>query len=103
MSLCSLKRFWCAPRPTKSLFLLDLLDEPQSKAPKAVISMKDLNAVFQPEKICHSHGLQISYTQGERMRNLFVYHEDGQVCASVSEFRGVSVFFFHPAACLARR
>lgn len=46
--------------------------------------MKDLNAVFQPEKISHAHGLQISYLHGEQMRNLFVYHEDGYV----------SLFFF---------
>lgn len=44
--------------------------------------MKDLNAVFQPEKISHAHGLQISYLQDERMRNLFVYHENGQVNSS---------------------
>lgn len=41
--------------------------------------MKDLNAVFQPEKIGHAHGLQISYLEEERMRNLFVYHENGEV------------------------
>ena len=41
--------------------------------------MKDLNAVFQPEKIGNAHGLQISYVQDERTRNLFVYHEDGKV------------------------
>ncbi|XP_071769017.1 arf-GAP with dual PH domain-containing protein 2-like [Centroberyx gerrardi] len=53
-----------------------------SKVPKAVISMKDLNAVFQPEKIGHAHGLQISYLEEERTRNLFVYHENGQVIVS---------------------
>lgn len=44
--------------------------------------MKDLNAVFQTEKIGHAHGLQISYLQDERTRNLFVYHENGQVRVS---------------------
>lgn len=58
----------------------------QSKAPKAVISMKDLNAVFQPEKISHAHGLQISYLQDERIRNLFVYHDNGQVSSSAILF-----------------
>lgn len=49
--------------------------------------MKDLNAVFQPEKINHAHGLQISYLQEERIRNLFVYHENGQVSESaISSF-----------------
>ncbi|XP_053713624.1 arf-GAP with dual PH domain-containing protein 2-like [Synchiropus splendidus] len=51
-------------------------------SPKAVISMKDLNAVFQPEKIGHAHGLQISYLHGQQTRNLFVYHENGQLIVS---------------------
>lgn len=44
--------------------------------------MKDLSAVFQPEKVGHAHGLQISYLQDQRMRNLFVYHENGQVSST---------------------
>ncbi|XP_029019067.1 arf-GAP with dual PH domain-containing protein 2 [Betta splendens] len=74
----------------KRIFLLSRKDftlkyfiKEDSKVPKAVISMKDLNAVFQPEKIGHAHGLQISYLQGDRTRNLFVYHENGQVIVSV--------------------
>lgn len=63
-------------------FTLRYFVKVDSKAPKAVISMKDLNAAFQPEKISHAHGLQISYLEDERMRNLFVYHEDGQVIVS---------------------
>ncbi|XP_075899107.1 arf-GAP with dual PH domain-containing protein 2-like [Nelusetta ayraudi] len=68
---------------SRSDFTLRYFVKGDSKAPKAVISMKDLNAVFQPEKVSHSHGLQISYMQEERMRNLFVYHEDGQVIVSL--------------------
>ncbi|XP_061085100.1 arf-GAP with dual PH domain-containing protein 2-like isoform X2 [Conger conger] len=49
-----------------------------SKGPKAVIAVKDLNAVFHPEKIGHLHGLQITYLQDEHTRNLFVYHDSGQ-------------------------
>ncbi|XP_036392937.1 arf-GAP with dual PH domain-containing protein 2-like [Megalops cyprinoides] len=52
--------------------------EDQSKGPKAVIAIKDLNAVFQPEKIGHKHGLQITYLQEEHTRNLFVYHDSGE-------------------------
>uniref|UniRef100_A0A3Q3WAA1 ArfGAP with dual PH domains 2 n=1 Tax=Mola mola TaxID=94237 RepID=A0A3Q3WAA1_MOLML len=63
-------------------FTLRYFIKEDSKAPKAVISMKDLNASFQPEKIRHAHGLQISYLQGERVRNLFVYHENGQIIVS---------------------
>lgn len=50
--------------------------------------MKDLNAVFQPEKICHAHGLQISYLHDEHIRNMFVYHENGQV-------RWSAIMLFH--------
>ncbi|KAM7009468.1 arf-GAP with dual PH domain-containing protein 2-like isoform 2-T2 [Tautogolabrus adspersus] len=64
-------------------FTLKYFIKEDSKAPKAVISMKDLNAVFQPEKIGHAHGLQISYLQDERTRNLFVYHESGHVIVSL--------------------
>ncbi|XP_076026440.1 arf-GAP with dual PH domain-containing protein 2-like [Genypterus blacodes] len=73
----------------KRIFLLSRKDftlryfvKEDSKIPKAVISMKDLNAVFQPEKIGHPHGLQISYLHDERTRNLFVYHENGQIIVS---------------------
>lgn len=61
----------------KDLTLRYFLNE-SSKTPKAVISMKDLNAIFQPEKIGHAHGLQISYLQEGRTRNMFVYHDSGQ-------------------------
>lgn len=75
--------------PFVSNLLKSLLYPPfktKSKVPKAVISMKDLNAVFQPEKISHAHGLQISYLHDERTRNLFVYHEKGQVSFYFSTF-----------------
>ncbi|XP_054460545.1 arf-GAP with dual PH domain-containing protein 2-like [Anoplopoma fimbria] len=64
-------------------FTLRYFIKEDSKLPKAVISMKDLNAVFQPEKIGHAHGLQISYVHDKRTRNLFVYHEKGQVIVSL--------------------
>ncbi|XP_062287063.1 arf-GAP with dual PH domain-containing protein 2-like isoform X2 [Scomber scombrus] len=68
---------------SKKDFTLKYFIKEDSKTPKAVISMKDLNAVFQPEKIGNAHGLQISYVQDERTRNLFVYHEDGKVIVSL--------------------
>ncbi|XP_044044955.1 arf-GAP with dual PH domain-containing protein 1-like isoform X3 [Siniperca chuatsi] len=91
----------------KRIFLLSRKDftlryfiKEDSKVPKAVISMKDLNAVFQPEKISHAHGLQISYLHNERMRNLFVYHEDGQVIVSLfNAFRATRLAYLqkkHP-------
>ncbi len=51
----------------------------ESKGPKATISVKGLNATFQPEKIGHAHGLQISYSVEDHTRNLFVYHKNGRV------------------------
>ncbi|XP_014847452.1 PREDICTED: arf-GAP with dual PH domain-containing protein 2-like isoform X1 [Poecilia mexicana] len=63
-------------------FTLRYFTKEDSKVAKAVISMKDLNAHFQPQKIGHPHGLQISYLEDERTRNLFVYHENGQVIVS---------------------
>ncbi|KAJ3615247.1 hypothetical protein NHX12_018815 [Muraenolepis orangiensis] len=59
-------------------FTLRYFVREDSKVPKAVIYMKDLNVAFQPEKIGHNHGLQIFYLQGEHTRNLFVYHESGK-------------------------
>nr|XP_019958387.1 PREDICTED: arf-GAP with dual PH domain-containing protein 2-like [Paralichthys olivaceus] len=49
--------------------------ENESKGPKAVISIKDLNATFQPEKIGHPHGLQLTYQDADHIRNLYVYHD----------------------------
>ncbi|KAM3863861.1 arf-GAP with dual PH domain-containing protein 2 [Diretmus argenteus] len=47
----------------------------ESKGPKGVISIKDLNAIFKPEKIGHPHGLQLTYQEDNHTRNLYVYHE----------------------------
>ncbi|XP_055014531.1 arf-GAP with dual PH domain-containing protein 2-like isoform X2 [Boleophthalmus pectinirostris] len=64
-------------------FTLRYFVKEDCKVPKHIISMKDLNAVFQPEKIGHAHGLQISFLHdGERTRNLFLYHENAQLIVS---------------------
>lgn len=52
--------------------------EDESKGPKKIISIKDLNATFQPKKIGHAHGLQITYTEDQHTRSLYVYHERGE-------------------------
>ncbi|XP_037544452.1 arf-GAP with dual PH domain-containing protein 2 [Nematolebias whitei] len=54
------------------------LDPQESKGPKAVISIKDLNATFQPQKIDHPNGLQITFQTADKTRNLFVYHESSE-------------------------
>ena len=51
----------------------------QSRGPKAIIRIENLNAMFQTEKIQHAHGLQITYNTDGQTRNLFVYHESGKV------------------------
>ncbi|XP_019349919.1 arf-GAP with dual PH domain-containing protein 2 isoform X2 [Alligator mississippiensis] len=65
----------------------------ESKGPKAVISIKDLNAMFQTEKIQNSHGLQITYSEGGQTRNLFVYHESGKEI--VDWFNAIRAARFH--------
>ncbi|XP_019744277.1 arf-GAP with dual PH domain-containing protein 1 [Hippocampus comes] len=49
--------------------------ENESKGPKALISIKHLNVTFQPEKIGHPHGMQITYLDRDHTRSLYVYHE----------------------------
>uniref|UniRef100_A0A8C2WKX9 ArfGAP with dual PH domains 2 n=1 Tax=Cyclopterus lumpus TaxID=8103 RepID=A0A8C2WKX9_CYCLU len=56
-------------------FTLTYYNKEDSKGPKAIISIKDLNATFQPEKIGHPQGLQIIYQDGSHTRNLYVYHK----------------------------
>ncbi|KAL1005962.1 hypothetical protein UPYG_G00066210 [Umbra pygmaea] len=68
---------------SKKDFTLRYFTKHDSKKPKAVISMKDIHVVFQPEKIGHNHGLQISFLQEERTRNLFVYHDKSQDIVSL--------------------
>ncbi|XP_063208479.1 arf-GAP with dual PH domain-containing protein 2 [Chroicocephalus ridibundus] len=50
----------------------------ESRGPKAIISIENLNAMFQTEKIQHAHGLQITYHADGQTRNLFVYHQSGK-------------------------
>ncbi|XP_048675248.1 arf-GAP with dual PH domain-containing protein 2 isoform X3 [Caretta caretta] len=56
----------------------------ESKGPKAVISVKDLNAMFQTEKIRNPHGLQITYSKEGQTRNLFVFHESGKLIPKIT-------------------
>ncbi|XP_028828445.1 arf-GAP with dual PH domain-containing protein 1 isoform X2 [Denticeps clupeoides] len=59
-------------------FTLRYFIKEDSKVAKAIISVRNMNAVFQPEKVGHQNGLQITYMTEDRTRNLFVYHENGQ-------------------------
>lgn len=44
-----------------------------------MIKVDTINATFQPEKIGHPNGLQITYLRDYSTRNIFVYHENGKV------------------------
>uniref|UniRef100_A0AAV2LPM0 Uncharacterized protein n=1 Tax=Knipowitschia caucasica TaxID=637954 RepID=A0AAV2LPM0_KNICA len=64
-------------------FTLRYFVKEDCKVPKNIINMKDLNAIFQPEKIGHPHGLQLSFMHDDkRTRNIFVYHENAQLIVS---------------------
>lgn len=43
------------------------------------MKIEHLNATFQPGKIGHPHGLQVTYLKDNSTRNIFIYHEDGKV------------------------
>lgn len=45
------------------------------------MKIEHLNATFQPAKIGHPHGLQVTYLRDNSTRNIFIYHEDGKVGA----------------------
>uniref|UniRef100_A0AAQ5YM77 ArfGAP with dual PH domains 2 n=1 Tax=Amphiprion ocellaris TaxID=80972 RepID=A0AAQ5YM77_AMPOC len=59
-------------------FTLTYYNKENSKGPKAVIAIKDLNATFQPQKIGHPHGLQFTFQDNDHTRNLYVYHESAE-------------------------
>nr|XP_015100066.1 arf-GAP with dual PH domain-containing protein 1 isoform X4 [Vicugna pacos]XP_031532703.1 arf-GAP with dual PH domain-containing protein 1 isoform X4 [Vicugna pacos]XP_031532704.1 arf-GAP with dual PH domain-containing protein 1 isoform X4 [Vicugna pacos] len=58
---------------------LKYFNRSDAKEPKAVMKIEHLNATFQPAKIGHPHGLQVTYLKDNSTRNIFVYHEDGKV------------------------
>uniref|UniRef100_A0A8C2R0C7 PH domain-containing protein n=1 Tax=Capra hircus TaxID=9925 RepID=A0A8C2R0C7_CAPHI len=62
---------------------LKYFNRSDAKEPKAVMKIEHLNATFQPAKIGHPHGLQVTYLKDNSTRNVFVYHEDGKVGARV--------------------
>ncbi|XP_027778598.1 arf-GAP with dual PH domain-containing protein 1 isoform X2 [Marmota flaviventris] len=55
-----------------------------AKEPKAVMKIEHLNATFQPAKIGHPHGLQVTYLKDNSTRNIFIYHEDGKLVPKLS-------------------
>ncbi|KAG7335137.1 hypothetical protein KOW79_001733 [Hemibagrus wyckioides] len=64
-----------------------------AREPKALMKIQTINATFQPNKIGHPHGLQITYLKDNSTRNIFVYHEDGKEI--VDWFNGIRAARFH--------
>lgn len=60
------------------------------------MKIEHLNATFQPAKIGHPHGLQVTYLKDNSTRNIFVYHEDGKVGMG----RGLIQWVPRPGPCL---
>ncbi|XP_062041590.1 arf-GAP with dual PH domain-containing protein 1 isoform X1 [Lepus europaeus] len=57
---------------------LKYFNKNDAKEPKAVMKIEHLNATFQPAKIGHPHGLQLTYLKDNSTRNIFLYHDDGK-------------------------
>ncbi|XP_051017094.1 arf-GAP with dual PH domain-containing protein 1 [Acomys russatus] len=57
---------------------LKYFNKNDAKEPKSVMKIEHLNATFQPAKIGHPHGLQVTYLKDNSTRNIFIYHEDGK-------------------------
>lgn len=72
---------------------LKYFNKHDAREPKAIMKIHTINATFQPAKIGHPHGLQITYLKDNSTRNIFVYHEDGK--EMVDWFNGIRAARFH--------
>ncbi|KAM6957555.1 arf-GAP with dual PH domain-containing protein 1-like [Aplochiton taeniatus] len=73
--------------------VLKYFNKHDAREPKAVMKIPTLNATFQPSKIGHPHGLQITYLKNNSTRNIFVYHEDAK--EMVDWFNAIRAARFH--------
>lgn len=51
----------------------------ESKEPKAVLRISELNVAFAPAKIEHSSSMQITFLKDGSTRHIYVYHDDPEV------------------------
>ena len=51
----------------------------QAKEPKQTISLSTLTVSLAPEKINHSHGLQLSFMTENLTRQIYLYADDARV------------------------
>eukprot|EP00079_Xenopus_tropicalis_P034694 XP_017948465.1 PREDICTED: arfGAP with dual PH domains 1 isoform X2 [Xenopus tropicalis] len=63
---------------------LKYFTKPDAKEPKTVIRIDTVNASFQPVKMKNANGLQITYVKDNKTRNIFVYHNDGQIISRLT-------------------
>uniref|UniRef100_A0ACB8FNK8 Uncharacterized protein n=1 Tax=Sphaerodactylus townsendi TaxID=933632 RepID=A0ACB8FNK8_9SAUR len=84
-----LKEQWIQAKYQRKEFM-----EPGKQPPNSnVIKIDTINATFQPEKIGHPNGLQITYLKDNKTRNIFLYHEDGKEI--VDWFNAIRAVLFH--------
>lgn len=51
----------------------------ESKEPKAVLRISELNVAFAPAKIEHNNSMQITFLKDGSTRHIYVYHDDPEV------------------------
>uniref|UniRef100_A0AAY4AXU3 ArfGAP with dual PH domains 1 n=1 Tax=Denticeps clupeoides TaxID=299321 RepID=A0AAY4AXU3_9TELE len=73
--------------------VLKYFNKHEAREPKAIMKIQTLNASFQPQKIDHTNGLQITYLKDNSTRNIFVYHDDGK--EMVDWFNAIRAARFH--------
>lgn len=48
----------------------------ETRDPKAVLRVSELNVAFAPAKLQHAHSMQLSYMKDGSTRHIYVYHDD---------------------------
>lgn len=48
----------------------------ESREPKAILRLSELNVAFAPQKIEHSNSMQLTYMKDGSTRHIYVYHDD---------------------------
>ncbi|KAL5287030.1 hypothetical protein ACFFRR_008153 [Megaselia abdita] len=51
----------------------------ESKEPKAIIRISDLNAVLAPKKMEHENSMQLTFMKDGSSRHIYLYHDEGEV------------------------
>uniref|UniRef100_T1GG86 Arf-GAP domain-containing protein n=1 Tax=Megaselia scalaris TaxID=36166 RepID=T1GG86_MEGSC len=51
----------------------------ESKEPKAIIRISELNAVLAPKKMEHENSMQLTFMKDGSSRHIYLYHEEGEV------------------------